>query len=127
MKIKYYLIILVLFCFCQTSQAQIALDTIFITNKRDTENFIGIRYYYYPNLETYFDTRKAVYIHKVNGSWITSELLTISRGYSLKNGFYVMIKGYTGDEPYTFIELHKQKYPADYSSRRKPKTIASLN
>jgi hypothetical protein len=127
MKIKYCLIVLTLFCISQTSQAQIALDTIYVSNKKTTEDFIGIRYYYYPNLETYFDTKRALYIHKENGSWITSELLTISRGYSSRNGFYVMIKGYTGDEPYTLFELHKQKYPADYSTRRKPKNIASLN
>ena len=82
----------------------------------------GIRYYYYPNLQAYFDTKEALYIQKQkDGSWTKSEKVDqTSRGYSLKNGAYVMIKGYVGDEPYSLINEHKITYPADYSTKRQP-------
>ena len=59
-----------------------------------------------------------MYLYKVNGQWVESEELAPTvRGYSLKNGQYVMIKDYSGDEPYTLLEQHKKQYPANYSSR----------
>ena len=110
------------------SEAQVKLDTIYIkTNKVASTTFKEVRYYYYPNLEAYFDSKSAMYIYKdkKTGEWIKSEILEPSvRGYSLKNGFYVMLEGVTEDNPYTMLELHKQKYPADYSSKPKAPTKA---
>ena len=84
-----------------------------------------VRYYYYPNLQAYFDTKVGLYLYQVNGDWVESERLSPTfRGYSLKNGQYVMIKDYLGDEPYTLLDQHKAQYPADYSSRPK-REIAS--
>ena len=41
--------------------------------------------------------------------------------------FFVELKDLFEDQPYKFIEQHKQKYPADFSGKRKPKTVASVN
>lgn len=111
------------------SEAQVQLDTIYIRSKKVAPTtFVEVRYYYYPNLQAYFDTKIAMYIYQRNGEWIKSETIDSSyRGYSLKNGQYVMLKGFTEDNPYTQIDEHKQKYPADFSSRPKPKTIASID
>ena len=82
-----------------------------------------VRYYYYPNLQAYFDTKVGMYLYVENGEWVEDEALpTTARGYSLKNGQYVMIKDYTGDDPYTLFTEHKKLYPADYSSRPKKPT-----
>ena len=111
------------------AEAQVKLDTIYIRSKKVAPStFKEVRYYYYPNLQAYFDSKIAMYFYKDNqtGQWIKSESLDPNtRGYSLKNGFYVMLEGLTEDNPYTLIADHKQKYPADFSSRpRKP--IASI-
>ena len=92
------------------------------TQKEDSHTYIdGIRYYYYPNLQAYFDTKSAMFISNQNGSWVKSEKIDInSKGYSVKNGAYVMIKDYVGDEPYSLLNEHKVEYPADYSTRRQP-------
>jgi hypothetical protein len=83
--------------------------------------------YYYPNLQAYFDTKIAMYIYRKDGAWVKSETLDpTTRGYSIKNGAYVMLKGFTEDEPYQYFEQHKAQYPADYSSRPKPKTNTSI-
>lgn len=116
---------LILFLFSQTSQAQISLDTIFISRRKAVENFTAVRYYYYPNLEAYFDTRRALYIFKQNGVWVTSDYIAPNyRGYCLKNNNYVFLNGYLGDTPYELLEQHKKEFPADFSSKRKFKTIA---
>lgn len=117
---------LFLFCFlffCESMSAQISLDTVFVSRRKSIENFTNIRYYYYPNLEAYYDTRRALYLYKMNGSWITSEHIPANyRGYCLRNSESVVIKGYLGDEPYTQLSQHRAIYPADFSSRRKPVT-----
>lgn len=107
---------MLLFSFNYT-QAQVELDAVNIDN---TYKFKDVRYYYYPNLQAYFDTKVAMYLYKEQGEWIESETLApTTMGYSLKNGQYVMIEDYNGDEPYTLLEKHKTEFPADYSSRPK--------
>jgi hypothetical protein len=124
MKPKLGFLILIVFFLSESSYSQVDLDTVFVTKKRENAAFMMIRYYYYPNLQAYFDTETTLYIYKSNGEWITSERIPANfRGYSLKNSNYVMIKGYLGDEPYTLLEKHKKDFPADFSSKRRPKDI----
>jgi hypothetical protein len=33
----------------------------------------ALRYYYYPNIEAYFDTREKLFHFKVDGEWTTAE------------------------------------------------------
>lgn len=131
MNRKNYLIILMLFLGCrcvfgQNTKDEIQLDTIFISNKKQISDVTKIRYYYFPNLEAYFDTQEAVYICKINGKWVNVlQMPPNYRGYSLKNGIYVILEGYVGDEPYNHIEEHRASYPADFSSRRKVNVIVN--
>ena len=128
MKTKHYFYILALFLLSQISKAQVQLDTVYVNSRKSTERFIGIRYYYYPNLQAYFDTRNTVFIYINNGEWISSDTISPSyRGYCLKNGFFVELKDLYEDQPYKYIEQHKQKYPADFSGKRKPKAVATVN
>jgi len=128
-KITYLILGLMIFSF-NFSEAQVQLDTIFIrANKVKPSGNVPVRYYYYPNLEAYFDSKVAMYIfkNKETGEWTKSETIdATTRGYSLKNGFYVMLEGFTGDDPYNYIEEHKKKYPADYSSRPRPRPVAAI-
>jgi hypothetical protein len=106
--------------FFQFSLAQIELETVYVVGKKLVKAPIEVRYYYFPNLEAYFDTCNAVYIYKKDGEWVTSELLSDSyRGYSLYNKSFVILEGFTEDNPYTNIQEHKKKYPANFSSKRR--------
>lgn len=112
------------------SLAQVELDAVTVqSNKKEvaeTSSFVEVRYYYYPNLQAYFDTKVAMYLFKEDGEWVESERISPTlMGYSLKNGQYVMLEGYTGEEPYELIEEHKTKYPADFSSRPKRDVAAN--
>ena len=123
----FHILVLIFFIGSQTSQAQIALDTIFISRRKSTESFTKIRYYY-PNLQAYYDTRTALYIFKSNGVWVKSDYIDpYYRGYCLTNSAYVILRGYTGDTPYHFLEQHKKEFPADFTSRRKLKSIVVTN
>lgn len=105
------------------AQAQVELDAVDVSSNYKYEE---VRYYYYPNLQAYFDTKVGLYLYVQNGEWVESETLSPTfRGYSLKNGQYVMIKDYTGDEPYSMLSQHKAQYPPDYSSRPK-RDVASV-
>lgn len=110
----------------QTAHNQIA--DVAVTGKGSNEGYKyeEVRYYYYPNLLAYYDTKVGMYLYQEDGEWVESEQLDVkTRGYSLKNGQYVIIKDYLGEEPYTLIDQHRKQFPADYSSRPKKPTPGS--
>jgi hypothetical protein len=76
------------------------------------ENNCLMRYYYFPNLEAYFDTQKRIYYYKENGDWTTGEEIPNGyRGYSLYNKIYVYITDYDDDNICQFVAKHKKKFP----------------
>lgn len=83
-----------------------------------------IRYYYFPNLEAYFDLQEKVYLYKEDGEWTEAEELpTNYGGYSLYNKVRVTIEDYDGDEPYLMLDEHKKMYPYNSKGRfPNPKT-----
>ncbi len=133
MKTKLHFLLLTLFFASQATQAQAALDNNdtqassdeqFVANRKSMEATTQTRYYYYPNLQAYYDTRSALFIYQQDGQWITSETINPNaRGYCVKNGMYVILKGYYDDEPYKKLAEHRKEYPADFSSRPKPPTV----
>lgn len=77
-----------------------------------------VRYYYFPNLEAYFDNLELVYYYKVNGQWETAEELpTNYGGYSMYNKLKVSITDYDEDEPYSLIKKHRKMYPYNAKGR----------
>jgi len=89
--------------------------------KKATTAYVDVRYYYYPNMQAYFDTKRALYLIKQNGVWTTSETIDFTtRGYCVRNSAYEMLKDYTGDEPQQFLAIHQLKFPSNFSSRPVP-------
>lgn len=71
-----------------------------------------LRYYYFPNIEAYFDTQKRIYYFKQDGQWVTAEEIPDGyRGYSIYNKVNVFINDYDDEDPCQFIELHRKKFP----------------
>lgn len=102
----------------------IALLIAFIVNAQTAEkkNINGhlidpttncvLRYYYFPNLEAYYDTQKNIYYYTEDGKWITADEIPAGyRGYSLYNKVNIVIKDYDDDDPTQFLYVHKKKYP----------------
>lgn len=86
------------------------------------------RYYYYPNMQAYYDIEKEAYIYKDNGIWnVATELPTNYGGYSMFKNAKVKIVDYTGDDPQQFVTIHKKIFPYVAKGRFTYKTEPSDN
>jgi len=128
MNTRVRLLQFILFFLVQSSFAQIVLETVYVSRNKTTKAIPAVRYYYYPNLQVYYDTCTASYIYQKDGEWITAERIAPNyRGYSLYNNNYVILDGFTNDEPYLLINEHKKKYPSNYSSKRRKDNALAHN
>lgn len=85
----------------------------------------ALRYYYYPNLQAYFDTNSKKFFFKENGKWVTADLIPEGYGgYSVYRMLSVMIKDYDDDNPTQFLNTHKKLYPYTSNGRIKPRPIS---
>jgi hypothetical protein len=110
---KVFLLMLLFTCSLSSAQASNNEQSSLPTAKK-TE----IRYYYFPNLEAYFDLQEKVYLYKEDGEWVEAEELPANYGgYSLYNKVRVSIEDYDGDEPYLMLAEHKKKYPYNSKGR----------
>ena len=120
---KGFLLMLIFTCYISSSQVA--------TNDKsslpiDSKTKCYIRYYYFPNLEAYFDNLEMVYYFKINNQWQTAEELpTNYGGYSLYNKAKVTINDYDGDEPYTLLKTHKKMYPYNSKGRFNNQTAST--
>lgn len=119
-------LLLILFFFtCYLSSAQTSKDEI-SSLPIDAKTNCYIRYYYFPNLEAYFDNHELVYHYKVNGQWQKAENLpTNYGGYSLYNKVRVKITDFDGNEPYQLLKTHKKMYPYNSKGRFTNQTASS--
>lgn len=86
----------------------------------------ALRYYYFPNIEAYFDTKKKIYYYKEDGEWITGEEIPYGyRGYSVYKMLNVFITDYDEDSPYQLLNTHKKRYP--YTSNGRIKQLTASN
>lgn len=84
----------------------------------DPETNCIIRYYYFPNLEAYFDNLELVYHYKIAGKWEVGESLPSNYGgYSIYNKVKLPVTDFEGNDPSQMIQVHKKKYP--YSAKGK--------
>ncbi len=84
----------------------------------DPETNCVIRYYYFPNLEAYFDNLELIYHYKIGGKWEVAENLPSNYGgYSIYNNVKLPITDFEGNDPSQMIQIHKKMYP--YSAKGK--------
>ena len=99
------------------SFSQNSLSKSKIINKSES-SINSIRYYYYPNLQAYFDTQSNLYIFRLNRQWISAESLPENYGgYSLYNDHRVKIDDYFGDDITELLAIHKVLYPYNSKGR----------
>lgn len=111
-------IILLLFTFC--SFAQENKITLVDNTTIDPNTNCELRYYYFPNLQMYYDFKTATYIYIVNGTIMESSEKP-QYGYSVYNDYRVLIKDYDDNDIINYLEKHKKLYP--YVSSKRPRTI----
>lgn len=122
-KVKILVSLLILFI-SQIEFAQTSNSTAKTTPLVDPKTNCAIRYYYFPNIEAYFDTQKSIYYFKEDGEWVTADEIPEGyRGYSVNNRLNVIVTDYDDDIPYQFINIHKKKYP--YTSSGRIRTVST--
>lgn len=80
----------------------------------------SFRYYYYPNLQAYYDVQTNLFLFRVNKEWITAESIPESYGgYSLYSKHRVKITDYDGDDVTEMLPIHKLLFPYNAKGRLK--------
>lgn len=117
---KFIQIVVLVLLFTNVSLAQKGNNNSDTKPLFNTATNCQLRYYYFPNIEAYFDTFKRVYYYRENGEWTTAEEIPEGyRGYSIYNKINVYITDYDDDYPCQFIKAHKKKYPYINNERTK--------
>ena len=72
---------------------------------------VGVKYYYIPDIETYYNVPAKRYIYLRNGKWHRSAALPAHyRSYNLRTGRTIFLTDYKGKTPYSLYKVHKVKY-----------------
>ena len=75
------------------------------------------RYYYIPDIETYYDIPSREYIYMHNGVWVRSvSVPVIYRNYDFHRGRKIVIHDYNGRAPYAYYNVHRVKYMPAHGS-----------
>lgn len=72
--------------------------------------YTDARYYYIPDVESYYSIKTSMFIYLEGNNWISSNKLPPRfANYDIDHGYKVVLTGYRGNSPYThFIEDRKQ-------------------
>ena len=77
--------------------------------------YTGARYYYLPDVESYYDVQSSMFIYNSGGVWVHRAYLPERyRSYDLYGGYKVVMKDYRGNTPYTHFNEYKLKYNRGY-------------
>lgn len=73
------------------------------------------RYYYLPDVESYYDVQTSMFIYLNGGVWVHRAYLpTRYRDYDLYSGYKVVMTDYNGTRPYSNYNVYKTKYAKGY-------------
>jgi len=73
------------------------------------------RYYYLPDVESYYDVRNSMFIYYSGNRWIHSKYLPGRyRNYDLYGGYKVVMNDYRGERPYDHFREYRTKYARGY-------------
>jgi hypothetical protein len=78
---------------------------------------VGVRYYYLPDIEAYYDVNTANYIYFSNGVWVHAGHLPPGyEHYDIYHGYKVVLNDYHGERPYDNFKVHRRDYPKGYNN-----------
>lgn len=119
MKTLKQLLIALVFCTFGAAQAQVQINVNVGTPPAwGPAGYTDVRYYYLPDIHTYYDVNNGQYIYLTNGKWMRATTLPVAyRRYNLYNGYKVVLTDYRGTTPYILYKTHKVKYPKGYKGK----------
>jgi hypothetical protein len=125
MKKSILLLILFFLTIFGTSHSQNSVDRNTINSENNLSKIESeAKFFFYPNLDAYFNTQTNLFFYKMNNQWIcNSKIPDAYRGYSIYNNYRVAINDYHGEKPFEKLAEHKKQFPY-YSNNRKGKIAA---
>ena len=73
------------------------------------------RYYYLPDVESYYDVQSSMFIYLSGGVWVHRAYLPARyRNYDLYNGYKVVMNDYHGNRPYANYNDYRTRYARGY-------------
>lgn len=108
-----------------TSQGQIeATATIGNPPSWGPADGVGVRFYYIPDIQVYYDVEDREYTYMASGKWIHSSNLPHKyKHYDLYGGQKVTLRDYQGERPYDNYNDDQKNYPEGYHSGETQKTF----
>lgn len=120
MKLKIAHLLFICLLLSSVSYSQGSLSTPKAPKNTESLDNSATRYYYYPNLQAYYDSQTNLYLFRVNKQWVSAESFPENYGgYSLYNKHRVKIEDYYGDDVTEFLAIHKVLYPYNAKGRIK--------
>ncbi len=115
---KYFKLIVVgiVLFLATTAQAQVSVNVnIGRPPSWGPTGYSGVRYYYLPDLEAYYDIQLSNFIYRIGNKWVhRTNLPRQYRNYDLHRGYKVVMGDYRGNTPYTYYSDCKRKYARGY-------------
>jgi len=76
---------------------------------------VEARYYYLPDIATYYDINTAQYVYMSNHHWVRTSALPVAyRSYDLYHAPRVVVSNYRGNAPYVYHTTYVKRYPSHY-------------
>lgn len=84
----------------------------------DPQTNCELRYFYFPNMEAYYDLKNEIFHFQENNTWVTNQDLPNNYGgYSLYKKERVILTDFEGDNPEQLIKTHRKMYPYNAKGR----------
>jgi len=75
----------------------------------------GVRFYYLPDIQMYFDVNTGEYVYNSGGAWIhTRDLPARYHDYDLYKAYKVPLRDYHGEKPWENHRDYHKNYPKGY-------------
>lgn len=85
--------------------------------------YSGVRYYYLPDVESYYDIQSSKFIYYQPTGWVyASRLPSRHRHYDLYDGYKIVMTGYRGNTPYDHFSEHKRDFKKGSNHGERQKT-----
>lgn len=113
--VKLFALVLIL-TFAGSAQGQLSVNVHIGTPPSwGPSGYNGVRYYYLPDIESYYDVQNSMFIYMSGNRWIHSRNLPGRyRNYDLNRGYKVVMTDYHGNTPYVNFRDHRSRYAKGY-------------
>jgi hypothetical protein len=116
MKTLKFIIIGLMFLFATAAKAQVSVSVNIGTPPLwGPAGYSEVRYYYVPDVESYYDVQESRFIYLEGGVWVHRTYLPARyKSYDLYSGYKVVMTDYRGVTPYKNYGEYRSRYAKGY-------------